>query len=408
MNKTVNAAAIGYGRRGPNMVGQLLKFDFVNITAVCDEYEDRVENAQKAVADARGYTPFGSTNYREVINREDVDIVFVFTSWESHVDIAVDSMRAGKYTAIEVGGAYCVEDCWRLVDTYEETGTPFMFLENCCYGEKELLALNMARQGLFGEIVHCAGGYCHDLRSQVAYGKENRQYRLRNYLARNCDNYPTHDLGPIAKLLDINRGNRMTSIITVASGAKGVNSFVRRNKPEDTELCNASFAQGDIVKSFITCENGETIDLTLDTTLPRFYSRLFTVRGTEGAFMEDGNLVYLDKVHDKYHDYPQKLWNNAKDYAKYYNHPLWANPEELLGHGHGGMDYLLLAALFDSYFNNTHPPIDIYDAAAWMCITALSEQSLKEGSKKLDIPDFTRGKYLNRQDHSVGIFSLEK
>ncbi len=409
MDKIANVAVIGLGGRGLGWIsGELNKLDYVRITAVCDNYADRVEAAQKAVRDARGNTPFGTTDYTETVCRDDVDVVLIFTAWEDHVKIAIDSMRAGKYTGLEVGGAYSIEDCWRLVDTQEQTGTPFMFLENCCYGEYELLVMNMVRKGLFGEIVECEGGYCHDLRSEIAYGRENRHYRLRNYLSRNCENYPTHELGPIAKLLDINRGNRMTSLVSFGSASRGLHEFILDRKPDDADLRYATFAQSDIVKTIITCENGELIELTLDTTLPRYYSRHFTVRGTKGMYIEESNTVFLDKVHEKYDFDPRPLWDNAKEYQKEHHHELWSDPEALYGEGHGGMDYLVISALFDSYFNGTYPPIDVYDAAAWMCVTALSEQSLHEGNRKLDFPDFTRGSYRNRKEHSVGKYSLEK
>ena len=408
MNKTANVAVIGLGGRGLGwIVGELVKLDYAHISAVCDNYSDRVEAAQKAVQEACGYTPFGTTDYTEVINRSDVDIVLIFTAWEDHIKIAIDSMKAGKYTGMEVGGAYSVEDCWRLVDTQEQTGTPFMFLENCCYGEYEMMVMNMVRKGMFGDIVECEGGYCHDLRGEISGGFENRHYRLRNYLARNCENYPTHELGPIAKILDINRGNRMTSLISVGSDSKGLHEYILDRKPED-DLRYAKFAQSDIVKTIIRCENGETIELTLDTTLPRFYSRHFTVRGTKGMYTEETNTVFIDKEHEKYDFNARPIWDNAKEYQKEYHHELWSDPDKLYGGGHGGMDYLVISALFDSYFNGTYPPIDVYDAAAWMCVTALSEQSIREGGKWMDFPDFTRGKYLDRQEHSTGMYSLEK
>jgi hypothetical protein len=137
-------------------------------------------------------------------------------------------MKAGKYVGVEVGGAYSVDDCWRLVRTYEETGVPCMLMENCCYGRQELLVLNMVKQGLFGDIVHCQGGYRHDLREEITNGRENRHYRLRNYMNRNCENYPTHELGPIAKILGINRGNRMVSLVSMSSQAKGLHEYIQK------------------------------------------------------------------------------------------------------------------------------------------------------------------------------------
>ena len=279
MNK-LRMGVIGLGNRGFHAIQHtLLKIDDVEVTAVCDEYEDRVENAAAEVNAATGKVPFKTTDYTKVLERSDVDAVLVSTAWESHIEIAAAAMEAGKITALEVGGAYSIDDCWNLVRTYERTKTPIMFMENCCYDKAELLATSMARAGLFGEIVHCQGAYAHDLRYEILTGKENRHYRLRNYIHRNCDNYPTHDLGPIAKLLNINRGNKMVSLVSVASKAAGLRDYVRNNIGKlDKSLLEVDFRQGDIVHTLITCNNGETILLKLDTTLPRFYAELYCKR----------------------------------------------------------------------------------------------------------------------------------
>ncbi len=153
-------------------------------------------------------------------------------------------MRAGKYTAVEVAGAYSVEDCWKLVRTHEETGVPCMMLENCCFGRDELMVLNMVRRGLFGEVVHCQGGYRHDLREEVSTGREMRHYRFRNYLYRNCENYPTHELGPIANVLDINRGNRMLTLVSVASKSAGLHEYLLREKRPEITTRKHEFCPG--------------------------------------------------------------------------------------------------------------------------------------------------------------------
>lgn len=198
----IRAGLIGFGSRGQNLLECVLvpmtEMDLV-IEAVCDEYEDRAVNAADYVEEKTGRRPFCTTDYHEITAMEGLDAVIIMSAWESHVPIALEAMRAGKYVATEVGGAYSVDDCWALVKTSEATGMPCMLLENCCYGRREMMVLNMARLGVLGDIVHCSGGYCHDLREEIAYGKENRHYRLRNYLRRNCENYPTHELGPIAR-----------------------------------------------------------------------------------------------------------------------------------------------------------------------------------------------------------------
>ena len=145
-------------------------------------------------------------------------VVCIFSAWENHIPAAIYAMNCGKQVCTEVGGAYSLEDCWSLVETYERTRIHCMMLENCCYDRNEMMVMRMVREGLFGTIVHCEGGYQHDLREEISFGAENRHYRLRNYQNRNCENYPTHELGPIAKILDINRGNRMLSLSSIPQG----------------------------------------------------------------------------------------------------------------------------------------------------------------------------------------------
>ena len=206
----VKTAVIGLGARGQSLIKPLfLGMDNCEIVAVCDLYQDRVDLIKSQIKEETGKDVFGTTDYKEILSRDDIDAVLVMTSWETHVKIACEAMEAGIPTGLEVGGAYDIEECYELVHTQVRTKTPFMFLENCCYGRFEMMAMNIVKQGLFGEIVHCEGAYQHDLRTEVLRGEEIRHYRLNNYINRNCENYPTHELGPIAQILDINRGNRM-------------------------------------------------------------------------------------------------------------------------------------------------------------------------------------------------------
>ena len=394
--ENVRVGFIGLGNRGKSLLDVVLA-QKESVTAVCDLYADRAESAANKVEEKSGKRPAEYTDYKKLLADESVDAVVISCAWEDHVMIAVDAMRAGKAVGLEVGGAYSVHQCWELVKTYEETKVPFMFLENCCFGRRELMALNMVELGLFGKIVHCSGGYHHDLREEIAFGRENRHYRLRNYLTRNCENYPTHELGPIAKVLKINNGNRMVSLTSTASKAEGLHDYALRKKPDDEFLCNAQVNQGDVVTTVIKCANGETIVLTLDTTLPRFYSRGFTVRGTRGMYEEATDSVFLDNGEDSKYD-----WNwrankvgNAASYTDEYDHPIWKKYiEEGVQGGHDGMDYLEFKFFFDALRNGKPMPVDVYDAASWMVITTLSESSIANGSAPIEIPDFTEGKWL--------------
>jgi len=339
-----------------------------------------------------------------LIERSDIDAIITPSAWEAHAQICVDSMLAGKPVATEVGGAYSIEQCWEMVRTHERTGVHCMMLENCCYGKEEMTVLNMVKKGLFGELVHCEGGYRHDLRDEIALGNENKHYRLRNYMNRNGELYPTHELGPIAKLLNINRGNRMVSLTSMASKAVGVNDWIKRNKGDDFENASFRFAQGDVVTTCIKCAHGETIVLTHDTTLPRGYSRGNVVQGTRGIWSEDRNGILLDGEAEGA-SWAHKFTPMA-EYHEKYMHPLWKN-YEVVG-GHGGMDFLVMSAFIDSVKNGTPPPIDVYDAAAWMSITVLSENSIACGSMPVAIPDFTNGKWTYREPWHRSKYCLDE
>lgn len=395
MNK-IKLGIIGLGQRGNGLLDEILQMEDVEVFAVCDLYEDRTQAAFEKIKEKCGNEPFKTTDFNELLSLNEVETVLISAAWEAHVELAIASMNAGKWTALEVGGAYDVNDCFRLVDTYERTKTPFMFMENCCYGRRELMCLNMVKKGVFGEVVHCDGAYIHDLREEVSSGYEIRHYRLENYLHRNCENYPTHELGPIAKILNINNGNRMLSLSSYASKSAGLHEYVVNKRGTTDSLSEKHFNQGDVITTVIKCANGETITLALDTTLPHPYSRNFNVNGTKAYYCENNDSIYIDGEEYEGGEFTWKEnWGNAERYLDKYDHPLWKQYEkDGVRKGHGGMDYLTLRAFFESFKQNMLPPINVYDAAAWMAITPLSEQSIALGGAAVPIPDFTRGKWM--------------
>ena len=398
--ETCRFGVVGLGCRGMSVLRDiLLGMPDVEVVAVCDEYRDRTDAAAEAVRSARGMRPFAVTDYREMLAHGGMDAVYVATAWETHVEIAVDAMQAGIPVAMEVGGAYTLESLWTLVRTQERTGVPFMMMENCCFGRTELLVISMVRRGILGRIVHCHGAYGHYLAGEVAGGEQNRHYRLRNYLNRNCENYPTHELGPIAKILDINRGNRMLSLVSVASGAFGMEDYVAQHAEQYPELAGRKFRQGDIVNTIISCADGSTVSLMLDTTLPRSYSREFTVHGTRGLFEMNTDSVYLAGEAESF--------NTAKFYREHFGSvarfeadclpPIWRDDrKDLVRAGHGGMDGIEFRVFVDCLRDGRPMPVDVYDAAAWMAVSVLSEQSVAAGGAPQPFPDFTGGEWLRR------------
>jgi predicted dehydrogenase len=402
-NGKVNLAVIGLGGRGRGLLKNLLAMDDVEIKAVCDAFEDRLQMGVDIVAESGRPKAEGYGDYRQLLARDDIQGVVIATTWVTHAEIAVAAMKAGKYAAIEVGGAASLEECWELVRTSEQTGLPCMLLENCCYGRDELAVLNIVKQGLFGELIHCQCGYEHDLRHEVALGKQNRHNRYNNYLHRNGELYPIHGLGPISKIMDINRGNRLVTLTSMASKARGIRQWATDKYGETSELAKTEFVQGDIVTTMIKCAGGETIQLVHDTTLPRPYSRAGRVQGTKGLWMEDNNSIHIEGRS------PEHKWEPFAEYREQYEHPLWKEYINLgVRGGHGGMDYLVLRAFAESVRDGTQTPIDVYDTAVWMAITVLSEESVALGSAAVAIPDFTKGKWISREPGPVGKYQLDK
>lgn len=398
--KQVKVGVIGLGQRGMGLTGTILACVEADVVAVCDSVKERAVAANDKVKESRGHEAVIYEDYHQLLQDENVEAVVICSSWDEHIRMAIESMKAGKITAMEVGGAFDVEECWELVRVHEQTKTPIMMLENCCFDKFELLSTSLERSGLLGKVVHLHGAYSHDLRAEMLHN--NLNYRITNYEKRNCENYPTHELGPMAKLIDVNRGNRMVSLVSMASKAAGLEEFANRDFEDKPSFKGLKAKQGDIVTTIITCANGETMTLTLDTTLPKHYSREFTVRGTQGYCMQETNMVLLENK-DSLHDYAEphltvkKYLSNGDDYKEYLP-DIWKNiTDEEMQLGHGGMDYMMFKAFFDAVLNGKEMPVDVYDAAAWMAVSVLSEQSIALGGAPVFFPDFTRGKWLYRK-----------
>jgi hypothetical protein len=316
---------------------------------------------------------------------------------------------------MEVSGAINLKDCWDLVEASERNRTPLMALENVCYRRDVMSVLNMVRQGMFGELVHGQGGYQHDLRGVLfndgksPYGKgvefgaeqgySESQWRTDHYVKRNGELYPTHGLGPVAAMMDVNRGNRLTHLTSMASKSRGLNDYVTRQAGKDHPNAKVNFACGDIVTTTIGCANGETILLTHDTSLQRPYNLGFRVQGTRGIWQDFG-WGGLDQGHIYFEESMKQShrWANTAELMKSNDHPLWAkHSEAAAGAGHGGMDYFVDNAFIECLKRNEPFPFDVYDLATWYSITPLSEKSIAEGSVPQEIPDFTRGAWLERK-----------
>ena len=317
-------------------------------------------------------------------------------------------MYAGKYVGCEVIAGLTVQEHWDIVNVSEKTGIPYMTLENVAYRRDVLAVLNMVRQNVFGEIVHLEGGYQHDLRdvlfndgksfygNGVEFGPEKSiseaQWRTQYNIDVDGDLYPTHSLGPVMNYIDINRGNRLTNMVSFSSKARGLADYVNKKSPNHPNS-KIDYKNGDVTTTLINCANGETISLSHDTHLPRPYAIGFRVQGTNGIWMDVAKSIHIEGV-SKPHQ-----WDKAEEWVAKYDHPLWKKYEKTAaGAGHGGIDWFVLNAFVLACKKKTQTPIDVYDSVTMSVIFPLSVQSLAEGNSSKEIPDFTKGKWKTRKN----------
>ncbi|MCE7058437.1 Gfo/Idh/MocA family protein [Dyadobacter sp. CY343] len=394
---TVRIGYIGLGNRGSGAIKRIVHLENIEVVGVADILPDKADGAKKELEKSGQHpkTYSGSADaWKKLCDRKDVDLIYICTPWALHAPMALYAMEHGKHVAVEIPAALTVDECWKLVETSEKTKKHCMMLENCCYDFFELLTLNMARQGFFGEIVHVEGAYIHDIFDSL-FQKEKRfeLWRLKENL-RNGNLYPTHGLGPVAQILDINRGDKMDYLVSMSC-----NDFMLQSKARELAATNSYFNQyaqksfrGNMNTTTIKTNKGKTIMLQHDVSSPRPYSRLHTVSGTKGAAQkyplpEDGTQGRISEGHE---------WLNATEFKKLeakYQPEIIKRVGELAKKvgGHGGMDFLMDWRLIDCLRNGLPLDQDVYDAASWSVISPLSEWSVANRSNSIDIPDFTNG-----------------
>lgn len=406
--KKVRLGFIGVGLRGRNHLEMAMFRPDVEVVAICDIDPKAIATAQKMIAskgrpEAAVYQK-GEKDFENLVKRSDIDGVVIATPWEWHVPMALATMKEGKYAGVEVSATVTLQESWDLVNMHEKTGAHCMILENVCYRRDVLAVLNMVRQGMFGTLSHVQCGYQHDLRevkfndgkTEYGHGVEfgekaisEAKWRTQHSVDRNGDLYPTHGLGPVAEMLNINRGNQFLYLTSMASPAIGLHEYIVDKGGKDHPNAKVEFKCGDVVTTLIKCANGETIMISHDTNLPRPYSLGFRVQGTKGLWMDDNKSIYLQGISEKPH-----RWEDFKSYQEKYDHPLWKeHAVDAENAGHGGIDYFVLRGFIEAIKNKVAPPMDVYDAAAWSAISPLSEESIAKGSAPIQIPDFTRGKW---------------
>jgi len=393
--ETVRIGFIGLGNRGPHAVERMTYIDGADIKGLCDIRPDKASSIKEKLAG----TPHNPTVYsggpdewKKLCERPDIDLIYIATPWALHTPIAVYAMNHNKHVCIEVPAAKTIDECWQLVETSERTRKHCMILENCCYDFFELLTLNMVRQGLFGDIVHGEGAYIHDLLEQN-FSKTYYYdlWRLKENF-RNGNLYPTHGLGPVAQVMNINRGDKMDSLISMQSADSSMEAYAKELASKDDfykQFADKKF-RGNMNTSVIRTNKGRTIMIQHDVSSPNIYSRIHKISGTKGSALKYPLPGKIAIGHEK--------WLSDQEYQeleKQYTTPLVKKLGEMAKQvgGHGGMDFLMDWRTIDLLRNGLPLDIDVYDAASWSCISPLSEWSVAHHSSSVDIPDFTKGNW---------------
>lgn len=392
--ETVRIGVIGLGQRGSEAVERLSYIEGVEIVALCDKYPDRIAAAQKSLVKmqrpkAKEFS--GEEGWKALCESNDIDLVYTPTPWHLHTPIAVYAMKNGKHAASEVPASKTIDECWELVETSEKTKKHCMMLENCCYDFFEQLTLNMARQGMFGEIVHAEGAYIHDLTKDWLFNKNAYadMWRLKENIGRNGNLYPTHGLGPIAQCMNINRGDKFEHLVSMSS-----NDFTLNNMAKDLAIKDDFFKEyadrayrGNMSTTLIRSNKGKTIMVQHDVSTLRPYSRIHLVSGTKGVAQKwpapervafGHSWIKKEELDDLYKKYSTPIVNHIGAIAKDVG-------------GHGGMDFIMDWRLIDCLRNGLPLDQDVYDAASWSCLVPLSQRSVSKKSTTVEIPDFTRG-----------------
>ncbi len=391
--ETVRMGFIGLGGRGTSLLRNFAAADGVEVVALCDVVEAKLPRAA-AVLKKLGQTKEpatyhqGERAFEQLARRDDIDLVVVATPWIWHVPMAVDAMKQGKHVAVEVPAARTLDDCWGLVNTSERTRRHCVMLENCCYGYNELLVLGMIRDGVFGDLTHAACAYDHDLRRELFSGRGEGLWRRAEHLNRNGNLYPTHGLGPVARYMDINRGDRFDYLVSMSSPALSFAAYRDAHLPADDPRRKEVYRCGDMNISLIKTARGRIITLEHDVSNPQPYDRINLVAGTKAIFRDYPPRIYLDSMGN--HE-----WASIDAFKAQYEHPYWKELGETarkLG-GHGGMDFIECYRLIQCMRQGIAPEMDVYDAAAWSAPGPLSEMSVAKGSAPVPFPDFTRGQW---------------
>ena len=401
--ETVRIGVVGLGMRGSDAVERLSYVPGAVVTALCDLLPGRVDASAEVLAKLGKPAPTGcysgtQESWRGLCEQDDVDLVYICTDWLNHYPIAMYAMECGKHVAIEVPAALDLDEIWGLIDQCEKTRRHCMMLENCVYDFFEMTTLEMAQRGAFGEVIHVEGAYCHNL--DPYWDEYWNNWRLDYNGKHRGDVYPTHGIGPVCQVLDIHRGDRMTTLVSMDTRSFNGAKIASKRAGEPV----TDFANGDETTTMIRTEKGKTLLIEHCVMTPRPYSRMYQVVGTDGYAAKYPMQQYCFRVDEKRERTISGEELKAMQ-AGYRNTILTEELERVAKEvgGHGGMDFIMDYRLVYCLRHGLPLDMDVYDLAEWCCVAPLSRLSLENGSMPVEVPDFTRGAWDRVQGFSYAL-----
>ena len=417
--KTVRVAFVGLGMRGSGAIPRFTHIPGVEVVALCDYVKERAEKCQKSLRQA-GLAPaaiyYGPKGYEELCKRPDIDLVYIATDWDHHFPVAKAALENGKHAAIEVPSAMNLQQCWELVNLSEKHRKHCMILENCCYDWFELDSLNMAQQGVLGEVLYAKGAYIHNLDEfwdEYWVNPENDPdklgWRMKYNMENRGDVYATHGLGPVAQVMNIHRGDRFKTLIAMDTKSVHGKELVEKQTGKPCP----EFRNGDHTTTLMRTENGKVVEIQHNVMNPQPYNRLFQLTGTrgfankypiEGFVLEGDHMKGAEGAPDledlDSHSFMSE--ENMEALRKHYRHPIikkYGEMAEKVG-GHGGMDFFMDVRMVYCLQNGLPLDMDVYDLAEWCCLAELGSLSMDNGNCAVSFPDFTRGHWNDVKGYS--------
>jgi len=404
-DKPIRIGFIGIGGRGSYHLDAALGIKGVVVPAICDINVTNLHRAKRWVEESGQPTPtlYGKsdTDYVRMCEQEDLDVVICATSWKWHAHICITAMKNDKHVVTEIPIILTIEEAWEVIETSEKTGKwATLALEQALVESSYAMAvLNMIQKGVLGDVIHCEGGYIHDLR-MVKFSPTEEPWRLQHSIDRNGNLYPGHPMNKLMAMTDINHGDRLDYIVSMSSGATALNEYTQKLYGDKHPYATIPMNQGDVNVSLLRTVKGKMITLNFDTNTPHPRG-IYKVQGSKGSFMAASGLgshIYVEGISPESHQ-----WESAKKWIEEYQHPVVKNynppprTQAIRGHGERGMKtpltwHLLVQALRTG---NT-PFFDVYDSVTSSAVSPLSEQSVAQKGQPIPFPDFTKGKWEKR------------